>query len=110
MMKKTLPLLLSAAVLVGCNNAIPDNKQTYIGDWRSDDMSLLIMEEGDIKYKRQKGKSSTSVKGPIRRFEGDDFIVGVPFVSTTFVVSQPPYKENGQWVMVVDGVKLVKVK
>jgi hypothetical protein len=44
----------------------------------------------------------------LRRFEGDHFVVGIAFLSTTFEVSTPPHQEAGTWKMVVDGVELTR--
>ena len=71
-------------------------------------MSLTLMQDGTVRYKRVKGSTTTSIDGPLRRFEGDNFVVGIPFISTTFEVSKPPYQEAGTWKMVVDGVELVR--
>ena len=57
-----------------------------------------------------KGGATTSVEGPLQRFEGDHFVVGVWFVSTRFEVSKPPFQEANKWKMVVDGVELTKVQ
>jgi hypothetical protein len=46
----------------------------------------------------------------LRRFEGDNFVVGLPLLSTTFQVSKPPYEEAGRWKMIVDGVELTRAQ
>jgi hypothetical protein len=62
-----------------------------------------------VEYERRGGGgSTTSVKAPIQRFEGNNFVVGVGPFSTTFVVSRPPYLDGSVWKMVVDGVELVR--
>jgi hypothetical protein len=71
-------------------------------------MYLLILSDGSVKYERLKGGATTTVTGPIKEFKGDNFVVGFAFIKTTFVVSKPPYQENGVWKMIVDGVKLSK--
>jgi len=88
--------------------AIPQDKSAYVGEWRSKTMGLRITRDGSVVYKRIEGGSIMSGNGPMRRFEGDNFVVGIPYVSTTFEVSKPPYQEGGQWKMVVDGVELTK--
>jgi hypothetical protein len=72
-------------------------------------MSLKVTQDGRVLYKHVKGNATTSIDAPLRTFEGDNFIVGIPFVSTTFEVSKPPYREAGTWKMVVDGVELTRV-
>jgi hypothetical protein len=45
----------------------------------------------------------------VKEFEGDNLVVGVGFITTTFVVSTPPYlDENSIWKVIVDGVELTK--
>ena len=102
-------LIIMAAVLVhGCGIKLPEDKLEYVGEWQSREMYLLITRNGSVRYSRLKEGGTTSVSGPIRAFEGDNFIVGVPMITTTFVVSEPPHLENKQWKMTVDGVTLVK--
>ena len=102
-------LVAALLILSACGQPVPDDKAAYVGDWRGQMMSLLITQDGTIHYKRVKGSVTTSVDGPLRRFEGDNFVVGIPFISTTFEVSKPPYREAGTWKMVVDGVELTRV-
>ncbi len=95
--------------LYGCESQpLPPDKLAYEGHWGTTGMELIITRDGGLAYEKVKGSSKTSVNGPIKKFEGDDIVVGVWILTTTFVVQKPPYKENGQWVMVVDGTKLYK--
>ena len=71
-------------------------------------MYLLITEDGSVTYKRIKNGSTTSIDGPLKGFEGDNFDVGVGPMATTFVVNKPPYQVGDQWKMVVDGQELIK--
>jgi hypothetical protein len=97
--------------LYGCGKPVPADKADYVGEWSASNMLLSIAPNGHVEYKRQWGAStSTSASGPIQEFKGDDFSVGVLFLSTTFVVSRPPYREGDTWKMVVDGVELTRVR
>ncbi len=71
-------------------------------------MYLLITQDGSVHYKRLKAGASTSVEGPLKGFDGNNFEVGIGPMSTTFIVSKPPYQEGGKWKMVVDGIELTK--
>ena len=71
-------------------------------------MYLLLLQDGSVQYNRIKSGATTSVNGPLQGFEGDNFVVGVGLMKTTFVVSKPPYQDGGTWKMVVDGVELTK--
>jgi hypothetical protein len=103
-------LLAAALTLSACGKPVPPEKSAYVGEWRAPAMRLLITQDGSVAYKRLKAGVTTSANGPIRRFEGDDLVVGVPLFSATFEVSKPPYQEAGKWKMVVDGVQLTKVE
>lgn len=87
---------------------MPPDKAAYVGEWQSASMAIVVTQEGRVAYKRVKGSSTTSVDGPIQKFEGDNFVVGIPYLTTTFVVSKPPFQQDGRWKMVVDGVELTK--
>lgn len=100
--------LIAALALTGCAKPLPPDKRDYAGEWTGRDMSLRIWEDGNMKYERRRGSSTTSVEGPIQRFEGNDFLVGVGPISTRFIVSSPPQERNGEWTMTVDGVELAK--
>lgn len=96
-------------LLAGCAKPLPPERVAYAGQWRSPTMSLLITESGNVNYKRVDGGMSKSVNGPLQAFEGDNFVVGVGPVKTTFVVSMPPHEDGGAWKMTVDGVELTRV-
>ena len=97
-------------LIIGCQSVpVPEEKKAYVGTWEGIGFRLTIHENGGIDYRRVNGKYSTSLAGPLKRFKGDDFVVGVLFVTTTFEVQHPPYQEGDDWFMVVDGVELKKV-
>ncbi len=69
----------------------------------------MILADGTVAYQRLTDGGSTSINGPIKEFVGDDFTVGILFMTTTFDVTEPPHMIDGVWQMTVDGVKLTKV-
>ena len=71
-------------------------------------MYLLITRDGSVSYKRLRRGTTTSFDAPLQRFVGDDVVVGVGPMRTTFVVSKPPYLDGTAWKIVVDGVELTK--
>jgi hypothetical protein len=99
------PLILTVA---GCGKPVPKEKLAYVGEWQEKTMYLLITQDGSVKYKRLKNGASTSIDGPLKAFDGDNFDVGVGPMATTFVVSKAPYQDGDKWKMVVDGRELIK--
>lgn len=105
---KPLIALALVAALAGCSKPLPAERMAYAGEWQSKSMALLISKEGQVSYRRVEGNQTTSVNAPLKEFQGDNFVVGVGPMSTTFVVSAPPHEVDGQWKMTVDGVELTK--
>ena len=108
--KRIFSVLIIVLFLISCAKPVPPEKENYVGEWQSKEMYLLILQDGSVKYKRLKGGGTTKVSGPLKEFQGDNFVVGIAFIKTTFIVSKPPYQENGAWKMVVDGVELTKIQ
>lgn len=108
-MRNLILALFVLLALVGCAKPLPPERSAYAGEWQSSTMSLLITQDGHAAYRRLVGTNgSKSVSGPIQSFDGDDFIVGVGPIKTTFVVSAPPHEDQGSWKMTVDGVELTR--
>ena len=106
--REILVIVPFALFLCSCGKPVSADKAEYVGRWRAPGMDLLITQDGSVKYERLKGGMTTSISGPLQEFQGNDFSVGISFLSSTFVVSKPPYQEDGRWKMVVDGVELTK--
>lgn len=98
----------AVALLLAACSPPPEVPSAYIGDWQAENMRLTITREGTVNYERKQGQKSSSVNAPIKKFEGDNFLVGVGPFTTTFVVSSPPRNVDGVWKMTVDGVELVR--
>jgi hypothetical protein len=99
--------ILFIAALGGCTSKpLPPDKQDCIGQWRSEHVYLQITADGFVHYRYQKGTMSREINAPLKHFEGDDFVVGVGFLTTTFEVSKPPYQDGLDWKIVVDEVEL----
>ena len=97
-------------LLGGCNSIpIPEEKRAYVGTWEGVGFHLTITDDGGVNYRRVSGNTTKTVTGPVKSFKGNDFVVGVLFLTTTFKVQHPPYMEGNEWLMVVDGVELNKV-
>jgi hypothetical protein len=105
---KLLVLFALLSSLGGCGKPVPKEKSMYVGEWQEKAMYLLITQDGSVKYKRMKDGGTTSVEGPLKGFNGNNFDVGLGPMATTFVVTKPPYQDGEQWKMVVDGLELTK--
>ena len=100
---------LFAMLLAACAKPLSEDKASYAGEWRGGSMSLVITPGGRAVYQRKEGNMSKKIEAPIKEFKGDNFVIGVGFMSTEFVVSKPPHEEGGEWKMTVDGIELTKV-
>jgi hypothetical protein len=107
-MKRIVTLLLLTALLFSCGKPVPPEKRAYVGEWQTKTMYLLITQDGSIRYRRLNAGATPSIDGPLQRFEGDNFAVGIGPLSTVFVVSKPPFQDGEAWKMVVDGVELTR--
>ncbi|RXT43420.1 hypothetical protein [Bradyrhizobium betae] len=115
-MRKRTPLVVLVAalpLLAACGQPVPEDKAAYVGEWHAPAMEVELTKDGTVHYKRVTegttiGEVTTTINAPLRRFAGDNFVVGIPLLSTTFKVSTPPHQEAGTWKMVVDGVELTR--
>ncbi len=109
-MRRPLATLLLATTLLACKGQpLPADKLEYAGEWRGGGVQLVITVDGGCSYHKVSGASHVEINGPIKGFDGDDFVVGVMVVKTTFDVTAPPHDDNGTWKMTVDGVELIRV-
>lgn len=105
---KSFILFALLVSLLGCGNPVPPEKAAYVGEWRAENMYLVITQKGSIQYQRLKGGTTVSLNGPLKGFDGDNIQLGIGSLATTFVVSKPPHQIDDQWVMVVDDTTLIK--
>ncbi len=108
-MKNTRWLVLAVlALLVGCAKPLPEDKRSYVGLWKSNEVSLLITASGRLEYENRGGSAKTSISAPIKELTDEKISAGILFLSTEFVINRPPREENGLWSLVVDGKELFK--
>jgi hypothetical protein len=107
---RTLVTALLVIALSGCGKPVPSEKAAYVGEWSGMAMAILITQDGSVAYRRLEGGVNKSIDGPLKGFEGNNFVVGVGPVSTTFVVSVPPHLDGDAWKMTVDGIQVTKKK
>lgn len=105
----TLVAALMATLLTACGQPVPPDKAAYVGQWKSERMTLRISADGRVDYRRVEGASSTKISAPIQRFDGPHFDVGIGPITTRFTVSSPPEDDGeGTLRMTVDGVRLTR--
>lgn len=107
-MRRIAALVIAVLLVAGCATPVPPGKLSYVGEWHQRTMYLLITADGSVEYKRLKEGVTTTITGPLREFKGDNFVVGFWPVLATFEVTETPHQEGDAWVMVVDGVKLIR--
>ncbi len=95
-------------LLSACSEPQSVMRPEYLGHWRGGDISLSIFADGSLAYKRNSKGVKTEINAPITEFSGNNIVVGMWFLTTTFVVSEPPHQVDGRWQMVVDGVLLTR--
>jgi hypothetical protein len=111
MRRLRVPIMIGLLLaLAGCGIEVPQDKADYVGRWKHPDMSLWIRADGHVEYRRVEGSGNTSISAPLKAFDGDDFEVGIGWMSTRFDVSTPPHRDDGEWKMVVDGLELTRVE
>src|SRR5262245_35809011 len=87
MKKRTLLVMVPVLLLLAaCGQPVPQEKAAYVGEWRAHTMTLRLTQNGTVAYKRLTDGVTTSINGRLRRFEGDNFVVGVQIISRTFEV------------------------
>jgi hypothetical protein len=106
---KFLILSFTLFILVACGKPVPPEKLSYVGEWQSPTMWLLITQDGNVSYQRVRGNSTTTIDAPLIDFIGNNFDVGIGSIKTTFVVSSAPHQDDGIWKMTVDGIEIIKV-
>ncbi|MEM7155641.1 MAG: hypothetical protein AAF799_22515 [Myxococcota bacterium] len=104
-------LISCVLVLTACKGQpLPADKAEFAGHWVGPGMDLVIRPEGHVTYEKVEGKGRTSIEGPLQGWQDDDFIVGVMVVKTKFEVTETPRELDGEWTMVVNGVRLKRVE
>jgi hypothetical protein len=101
-------LVAATSLLAACAQPLPADRAAYAGDWNGPGTILSISQDGHLVLDQTTGGTKTSLKGPIKEFDGDDIVVGFAFVTSTIDVTAPPVEANGVWTMAVSGVELTR--
>lgn len=86
----------------------PLDRLDYVGTWEGEGTTLTIHSDGMLDYAHQEGGTSTSFNAPIQRWEDGAIVSGIGPIEKTLVVQAPPRQEDGTWIMIVDGRRLVR--
>jgi hypothetical protein len=111
-MRRLLPGALLSLVLFASackGQPLPADKAEFAGHWRGGGIDLVIRPEGHVTYEKVEGKGRVQVEGPLQGWIGNDFVVGVMVVKTTFKVTEAPHEDGGVWTMTMNGVELTRV-
>jgi hypothetical protein len=103
-----LLLLAAISTIAACAQPLPADRAAYAGEWNGPGTVLSIAQDGNLAFDQTVGGSKTSIKGPIKEFEGDDIVVGFAFVTSTIDVTAAPVQKDGVWSMAVSGVELTR--
>lgn len=96
-------IVLFSSLLFSCADPIPvpHDKLEYVGLWVASDRFISIFANGRFEYKEKLGFGMHNRTESNFIFEGDK-IKSVMFSSYT--IDQPPYNEQGQWKMKMNGI------
>ena len=108
-MKKLLATLLivTTFVISGCVDKSPlsDDNKIYAGKWISNDGTWIqIYNDGGGSFEQ----SNSKVSGGATAITDNTIEIGLMGIDATFSINKPPYEENGEMKMQLDGNIYVK--
>lgn len=106
-------LILSACLalcLSGCgllqSKPVPEAYKNFVGAWQTQGATLNIYSGGRLEYE----SSTRKLSAPIQEWSQTGFNAGLFGIGGDFVVSEAPHLVGGQWQMVVDGERYIRIK
>lgn len=101
-----------ALITAGCEpdpDPVPDDKDDYVGVWKSENGSYVQIDESGIcKYKWKDGSTTTELAKGAASWKDDTFLCTWFLFESDFSVEQPPRRADGRWEMKMDGKRLVR--
>jgi hypothetical protein len=104
----TLFFWLLACSGLGDLQGHPPPDLTWVGVWEGPGLHLIIHPDGMVDIDRRGGSGNTKFSGPAQVFEPTTLTVGLGPISSTLNIAQPPTAQDGRWVMIADGITLVR--
>ena len=102
-------LFLLCVLLVGCSpDPIPQDQMVYVGVWQGGNVFLEIDADGNASYAKLMEGASETVDAPVKQIGDGKIVIGYLFVTKTLELTKPPYEEDDEWKMIIDGVTLTK--
>lgn len=84
-------------------------QKDFIWKWETDGIELEITSDSIVYYKRNQWNTNVSISwGKITEMTEVYFNVGMLFINSKFEINKMPYKEWGQWRIIIDWNELIK--
>jgi hypothetical protein len=106
--QNTCVIILLSVLLLSCADPVPvpPSKIDYVGLWVAiPDRYISIFANGRLEYREKlsfgmhnRTQSNFTFKG--NKIESSMFV--------NFIIDIPPYKENGQWKMQIEGISYIR--
>ena len=96
-------IVLLSTLLFSCNDPVPlsPEKSNYVGLWVASDRYISIFANGRLEYREKLSFGMHNRVSGNFTFEGD--IIEME-VFGSFVIEKPPYEEEKQWKIQMDGI------
>jgi hypothetical protein len=107
---KTIPGFLIFLMICSCSpDPIPQDQMVYVGVWQGSNIFLEIDANGNASYaKLRDGAVIETVDSPVKKIGDGKIVIGYLFITKTLELTKPPFEEDGNWKMIIDGVTLIK--
>lgn len=100
---KDVWIVLLSALLFSCTYPVPlsPSKSNYVGLWIASDRYISIFSNGRLEYREKIGFGMHNRVSGNFTFEGN--IIEMEMFGS-FVIDKPPFEEEGQWIMQMEGI------